>query len=72
MEHRHRGQLTGTLVNRCLRRILHLRWYDRTTIRELWDRTGQRQVEQEIGSRRGRWIRHTLRKPPDSITRHAI
>lgn len=61
-----------TFINRCLRRILHLRWYDRTTNRELWDRAGQRQVEQEIMSRRWRWIGHTLRKPPDSIVRQAL
>ena len=61
-----------TFINRCVRRILHLRWYDRTPNSELWDRAWQRQVEQEIRSRRWRWIGHTLRKPPDSITRQAL
>jgi hypothetical protein len=61
-----------TFINRCLRRILHLQWYDKITNKELWERTGQQPVEQEIRGRRWGWIGHTLRKPPGSITRQAL
>ena len=61
-----------TFVNLCLRRILRIQWPERIRNEELWERTGQITVEEEIGRRRWRWIGHTLRKPNSSTTRHAL
>jgi hypothetical protein len=49
-------------INRCLRTILKLHWYDKTTNEELWERTGQRPIEQEIRQRRWKWKGHTVEK----------
>ena len=59
-------------INRCLRTILRLHWSDKTTNEELWRRTGQRPIEQELKQRRWRWIGHTLRRPRESISRQAL
>ena len=61
-----------TFVNTCLRRILRVRWPDRIRNEELWERTGQKNIAQELGQRRWRWIGHTLRKPPGNITRQSL
>jgi hypothetical protein len=59
-------------VNNCLRRILHIYWPKKISNQELWDKTQQIPVDEEIQTRRWRWLGHTLRKPADSITRQAI
>jgi hypothetical protein len=61
-----------TFINGCLRRILRIRWPDIISNKELWQRTNQVPVEEEILRRRWRWIGHTLRKPASSITRQAL
>ena len=58
--------------NTCLRRILRIRWPNKISNLELWQRTGQHPVEEEILQRRWRWIGHTLRKPASNITRYAL
>ena len=50
-----------TFINKCLRRILHLKWTHK--ISNTWN---------EIKKRKWRWIGHTLRKPPNTTTRQAI
>ena len=45
---------------------------DRITNEELWRRTSQRPMEEDIKMRKWKWIGHTLRKPKESITRHAL
>lgn len=72
-------KLTKTLLNKlqifvntCLRRILRIRWPDKIRNEELWERTGQKMLSKEIGRRKWRWLGHTLRKPPESITRKAL
>ena len=59
-------------IDRCVRTILKIHWSDRITNEELWEKTGQQPVEQEIRQRRWRWVGHTLRKPRESITRQAL
>ncbi|BFZ13369.1 hypothetical protein BsWGS_16408 [Bradybaena similaris] len=59
-------------MNSCLRRIRHIRGHDTIGNDRLWERTNQLQVEEEIRRRRWRWIGHTLRKPPNNITRQAL
>ena len=61
-----------TFINGCLRRILRVQWMDKVRNEELWERTNQLPIEEEIGRRRWRWIGHTLRKPSSSTTRHAL
>ncbi|GFR83037.1 ubiquitin carboxyl-terminal hydrolase 44 [Elysia marginata] len=55
-----------------MRGILRIKWHDRLRNEELWRRTGQRPVEEEIRMRRWSWIGHTLRKPHNNITRQAL
>ena len=61
-----------TFINRCLRSILKIKWQDRISNEEVWVRTKQKHLEEEIRHRKWRWIGHTLRKPGSSITRHAL
>ena len=59
-------------INKCLRRLLRIRWTDKIKNEEVWRRTRQSPVGDEIGRRRWRWIGHALRKPGSSITRKAL
>ena len=59
-------------VNKCLRTILKIRWYDRVSNEELWERAGHTPMQQEIAKRKWRWIGHTLRKPGKCIARQAL
>ena len=59
-------------VNRCLRRIMNVKWSDKVSNNTLWTKTDQLPVEIEIKRRKWRWIGHTLRKPTTSITRQAL
>ena len=61
-----------TFINGCLRKILQIHWPETISNRDLWQRTGQLEADKEIKRRRWRWIGHTLRKPPTSITRQAL
>ena len=59
-------------VNRCLRKILKLKWTDKIRNEQLWERTGQVPIQTEIGRRRWKWVGHTLRKGKNSITWQAL
>ena len=61
-----------TFINKCLHRMLHLKWTDKISNTTLWKMTKQLPIENEIKKRKWRWIGHTLRKPPNTITRQAI
>ena len=61
-----------TFVNRCLRRILKIRWPETVTNENLWERTNQRQIDRDIKGRKWKWIGHTLRRPESSVTRQAL
>ena len=41
-----------TFINRCMRSILRIKWQDRIRNEELWERTGQKDIEVEIGLRK--------------------
>ena len=56
----------------CLRRILNIRWPEKISNKELWQKTNQPPVEEELKRRKWRWIGHTLRKPKHNITRQAL
>ena len=51
-----------TFANRCLRRIMNVKWSDKVSNNTLWTKTNQLPVEIEIKRRKWRWIGHTLRK----------
>jgi ribosomal protein L31E len=59
-------------VNRCLRRILHIWWPNKITNEELWRKTNEKPILEQIRSRKWGWIGHTLRKPRHSTTRQAL
>jgi len=59
-------------INKGMRRILKIRWTDRVTNEELWERAGQEPIQIQISQRKWRWIGHTLRKHQDSVTRQAL
>ncbi|OOY74536.1 reverse transcriptase domain-containing protein, partial [Solemya velum gill symbiont] len=61
-----------TFVNRCLRNILNIRWPDVISNEDLWRRTNQTSVEEDIKKRKWGWIGHTMRKPPSNATRQAL
>ena len=61
-----------TFVNRCLRKILKIKWEDRVRNEEVWKRTDETPMEEQLRKRRWRWIGHTLRKPPSNTTRQAL
>ena len=61
-----------TFINSCLRRILHVHWPNTISNAELWQRTNQLPVDQELLQRRWRWVGHTLRKPTTNTTRQAL
>ncbi|KAK7089318.1 hypothetical protein V1264_024890 [Littorina saxatilis] len=67
--------ITGKLqtsVNRCLRHILNIRWPEKISNADLWKRTNQKPISQDVKKRKWGWIGHTLRKPNDNITRQAL
>ncbi|XP_073668649.1 uncharacterized protein [Paramisgurnus dabryanus] len=59
-------------VNGCLRSLLKIRWTDKLTNTDLWQRTNQDPIKQQIARRKWRWIGHPLLKPPQDITRQAL
>ena len=56
-----------TFVNRCLRRIMKVKWSDKLSNNTLWTKANQLPVEIKIKRRKWWWIGHTLRKLQSSI-----
>ena len=61
-----------SFINSCLRKILRIHWPEVITNKELWEKTNQTPVKEDITQRKWRWIGHTLRKPDGCITRQAL
>ena len=55
-----------------LRQILRIKWPETISNEELWRRTQQRPIPEAINERKWRWVGHTLRRDPTSITRQAL
>jgi hypothetical protein len=51
-----------TFINKCLRRIMNIKWTDKITNEELWRITKQNPVEIQIKRRKWNWIGHTLKE----------
>ncbi|VDP24838.1 unnamed protein product [Schistosoma mattheei] len=65
-------QKIQVFINKCLRKILRIRWPDTISDNRLWERTNQIQVEEEIRKKHWKWIGHTLEKAPNCVTRQAL
>eukprot|EP00105_Crassostrea_gigas_P028092 XP_011449634.1 PREDICTED: uncharacterized protein LOC105343837 [Crassostrea gigas] len=61
-----------SFLNRCLRNILQIWWPNKITNEDLWRRTNQFPIPQEIKKRKWKWIGHTLRKGRSNITCQAL
>ena len=61
-----------TFINKCLRKILNVRWPEVISNEDLWERTQQCRIEESIKRRQWKQIRHTLRKPENNITHSAL
>lgn len=59
-------------VNRCLRRILRIRWPEIISNAELWSTTKVEQMKPLIKRRKWNWIGHTIRRPAGDIARAAL
>lgn len=59
-------------INRCLRRILNVRWPDTISNEELWRMAQTTPVTHIIKKRKYGWIGHTLRKASNNISRQAL
>ena len=69
------NQITRRLhifVNKCLRRILHIKWIDKITNEELWRITQQKPIEIQIKRRKWNWIGHTLCKEAGAIEKTTL
>ena len=57
---------------KCLRRILHIKWNDFITNKEVRERTNQLPVSSIICKRRLKWLGHAARLPPDRIANQSL
>ncbi|VDP54312.1 unnamed protein product [Schistosoma curassoni] len=55
-------QKIQVFTNSCLCKILRIHWPNTISNNQLWERTNQIPVEEEIRKKRWKWIGHTLRK----------
>ncbi|VDO53665.1 unnamed protein product [Schistosoma margrebowiei] len=65
-------QKIQVFINSCLRKTLQIRWPDTISNNVMWERTNKIRAEEEIRKKRWKWIRHTLRKAPNCVTRQAL
>jgi len=69
------NQITRRLqmfVNKCLGRIINVKWTDKITNEELWRITHQKSIENQIKRRKWNGIEHTLRKVTGEIEKTAL
>ena len=69
------NQITRRLqvfVNKCLRRIMNIKWIDKITNEELCRIAQQKPIENQIKRRKWNWIGHTLRKEIAAIEKTAL
>jgi hypothetical protein len=57
--------------NKCLRRIMNIKWTDKITNEELRRITHQKSIENQIKRRKWNWIGHILRKETGAIEKTA-
>ena len=59
-------------VNKCLRRIMNIKWIDKITKEELGRIAQQKSIENQIKIRKWNWIGHTLRKDVRAMEKTAL
>ena len=69
------NQITRRLqifVNKCLGRIMNIKWTDKITNEELWKITLQKLIDNHRKRRKWNWIGHTLCKETGAIEKTAL
>jgi len=69
------NQITRKLqifVNKCLRRIMNIKWTNKIMDEELWRITHWKSIDNQIKRRKWKWIGHTLRKETGAIKKTAL
>ena len=66
------SSMLDTFQNRCLRRILGIRWPDVISNDELYRRAEVPPVSKKVKKRRWKWIGHVLRIQPSGDPRKAF
>jgi hypothetical protein len=61
-----------TFINKCLRRIMNIKWNNKITNEELWRITKQEPIEIQIKRRKWNWTGHTLHKEEGAIEKTAF
>ncbi|XP_046558188.1 uncharacterized protein LOC124267314 [Haliotis rubra] len=67
-----RERKCATFLNKCLRQIPRIKWFDKVSNLDLWEAANEDQVSAQIKRQKWRWIGHTLRKHNTNITRQAL
>ncbi|CAH1272904.1 Hypp5001 [Branchiostoma lanceolatum] len=57
---------------RCLRRILRVRWFHRVTNQSVLEQTGTTSVEAVVAANRIRWLGHMIRMPKERLPRFLL
>jgi hypothetical protein len=65
-------QKLQSFINRCLRRILNVRWPEVISNIMLWETTGEKPTELQIKKRKWKWIGQTVRKDENAVERIAL
>ncbi|VDP64286.1 unnamed protein product [Schistosoma mattheei] len=65
-------QKIQVFINSYLRKTLPIRWPEAISSNQLRERTNQIPADEEIRTKRWKWMGHTLRKAPNYITRQAL
>jgi hypothetical protein len=63
-------QKSQVFVNKCLRKIMKIRWPNKISNEGLWEITNQETIEKTVKIRK--WIGHTWRRPSNEITPQAL
>jgi len=65
-------KILQTFINKCLRRIMNIKWTDKITNEELWRIAKEKPIEIQKKRRQWNWIGHTLRKEAVAIEKTAL
>lgn len=63
---------TQVFINKCLRRLHNIHWPEIISNEELWRRSSEEPISQQIKRRKWRWVGHCLRRGPENIARHSL
>ena len=66
------NKMLNIFQNKCLRKILRVRWKDRTSTEELLERANDKPLSNEVKRRKWKMIGHILREDRNNITNVAM